>query len=122
MPYEFYKVLHFLGLFLTLSGLFGYLAVIWNRSEPRPPLRKLWMVTHGVGLVFMLVSGFGLAARLGLVRGLPLWVLLKIAVWVCVGALIALVKRRQTQAPLWYGLGLALVLTAALLAVTKPGA
>ncbi len=120
MPYELYKVFHLFGLFLLLSGLMALIFARWNQSEVKPRLRKFSMIAHGVGLVLMLVSGFGLLARLGLVSGLPLWAYIKIGIWLCMGAAISLAKR-YTKAPVSYGLIIALVTLAAWTAIYKPG-
>ena len=51
---------------------------------------------HGVGLLIILVSGFGMLARLGLNSGFPLWIWIKLALWVVVGA-CAMVPKRAPQ-------------------------
>lgn len=121
MSYEFYKVLHFFGLFLTLSGLMGLVSVYWNNATPASSARKVFAISHGVGLLIVLVSGFGLAARLGLVAGLPAWIYMKLTIWLLVGAAIALVKRLQKYSKIWFVVTLLLVTAAAFIAVTKPG-
>jgi len=122
MPYEFYKVLHFLGLILTLSGLIGLMASFLTLPSELPrKLRVLWMSMHGTGLLIILVSGFGLAARLGLVGGLPTWVKAKIAVWVVVGFIIIFIRKMKTQIQIWLPLVLVLFTLAAYLAVNKIG-
>lgn len=122
MPYEFYKVLHFLGLILTLSGLIGLMASFLITSSELPKkLRVLWMSMHGTGLLIILVSGFGLAARLGLVGGLPTWVKAKIGVWVVVGLIVVMIRKMKLQIKIWLPLVLALFTLAAYLAVNKIG-
>jgi hypothetical protein len=75
---------------------------------------------HGLGLLFIFVSGFGMAARLGLVQGLPTWVQAKIGIWLLLGVGVSLVKRKGSIgwpiAVLLMGLGT----TAAFIAVNKP--
>ncbi|MFP5520527.1 MAG: hypothetical protein ACLGGX_11530 [Bdellovibrionia bacterium] len=77
-------------------------------------------ILHGVGLALILISGFGMAARLGLVSGLPGWIHAKLAIWVLLGAGIALAKRKGAigwpVAVLLMGLGT----TAAYIAINKP--
>ncbi len=121
MSYEFYKVLHLLGLFLALSGLMGLISLRWNASEPQKKLRMTWLISHGVGLLIMFVSGFGLAARLGYREGLPTWIYYKIIIWVLVGAAIVLIKRLQKFSQLWFLLTLILFTLAAAIAINKPG-
>lgn len=117
MPYEFYKILHFTGLILTFTSLSGYIFyLVQNKSNEK---KKLFSILHGIGLLILLVSGFGLAARLGLVSQLPLWVYIKIAIWLVVGGAIALIKR-QVMGPMpLYAIVVALGILAAITAVTK---
>jgi len=97
MPYKFYKILHFTGLLLTFTSLSGYIFyLVQNKSNEK---KKLFSVLHGIGLLIVLVSGFGLAARLGLVSQLPVWVYIKIGIWLVVGASVAIIKR-QVMSPL----------------------
>lgn len=94
MPYEFYKYLHFLGLFTLFFAFGGVLISAFSGHTLSSSARRMSMILHGVGLLLILVSGFGLAARLGLVRGLPGWIHAKLAVWILLAASIALAKRK----------------------------
>ncbi len=120
LSYEFYKVLHLLGLILTFTGLAGIFMARWNGPELRKPVRSLGTIMHGVGLLFLLVSGFGLAARLGYMGGLPGWVYGKIGIWIFVGALMVLVKKRSDLGWVLYSLIVGAGFLAVLLAVNKP--
>ncbi len=120
MPFEFYKVLHIFGLLLTFSGLLALIFVRWNETEPKEQVRKFAMITHGVGLVIMLVSGFGMLAKTGLMSSLPTWAYIKMVIWLLVGGAIALAKRSKNAA-ISYSLIVALVTIAAYTAVYKPG-
>lgn len=120
MSYEFYKVLHLCGLMLLFFGLSSALTMKMAGVTFTGPVKKLAFITHGVGLLIMLVGGFGLLARLGMIRGFPNWVWAKLAIWIFMGAAIAIAKRKgQIGWPLmilFVGLGT----TAAWLAITKP--
>ncbi|MEK2644522.1 hypothetical protein [Bdellovibrio sp. BCCA] len=120
MSYQFYKVLHLLGLMLLFFGFGGLLIAAYAKVELKKPARIMGFVTHGIGLLLILVSGFGMAARLGLVSGLPAWVQAKIGIWVLLGIGISLVKRKGyigwPVAVLLWGLGT----SAAFIAVNKP--
>ena len=120
MPYEFYKILHILGVVLTVYGLFGLSSVLWAGVEPKPVQRKTWAICHGVGLLIVLVAGFGLAARLGYFGQLPGWVYAKLAIWFLLGAILVPVKRRPQQALLWTLVIFVLVGLGASFAITKP--
>ena len=120
MPYEFYKVLHLLGIMLMFFGFGGLLVPAYAKVELQKSARLMGIISHGVGLLLMIVSGFGMAARLGLVHGLPVWVYVKLGIWLLLGVAISLVKRRGTigwpVAILLWGLGV----TAAFVAINKP--
>lgn len=119
-PYEFYKVLHLIGLIMVFFGFGGILIAGYARVELVKSARMMGMIAHGVGLLIMFVSGFGLAARMGMMSGLPGWVKTKIVIWLLLGGGIAVAKRKGyigwPVAILIWGLGA----TAAYLAVNKP--
>lgn len=120
MSYEFYKILHITGILMVFSGLAGLVGMKLNGTELSPRGRRLFALFHGVGLLIVLVAGFGLAARLQLMASLPGWVWGKLVVWLLLGGGLTLAKKRgQVGAPLmilFVGLGL----TAAWLAIAKP--
>lgn len=117
MPYEFYKVVHFAGIFTMLIGI--TLLISWSLEKTSSVLRKWGFILHGTGLLIILVSGFGLAARLGLVQGLPGWIYAKLGIWILFGGFIAIIKR--TNLGLKSSLiALALAVTSAYLAGNKP--
>jgi hypothetical protein len=119
MSYEFYKVLHVLGLSLVVLSLGGIiLHVINGGSKENNSFRKGAMITHGVGLVLLLVAGFGMLAKLG-IQGFPVWVSGKMAIWLALGAFVGIAyKKPQLAKKFWVGVP-ALVLIATTLAVLK---
>ncbi len=122
MPYEFYKVLHFIGLILTLSGLVGLMSsFLAQPGEISKKLRILWMALHGTGLLIILVSGFGLAARLNYIAQLPDWVKVKVGIWFIIGVIVILIRKARPFIKIWLPLVLALFTFAAYLAVNKVG-
>lgn len=120
VPYEIYKILHLAGIFLLVSGLIGVLVLSWTSQLSNSTVRKFGFITHGTGLVFLLVSGFGLLARLGLAReAMPFWIYVKLAIWGLMGGAIAVLRRKgQIGWPLFFVL-FALFLTAAYFGVYK---
>lgn len=120
MSYQFYKVLHLLGLMLLFFGFGGLLIAAYARVELKKSARIMAFATHGLGLLLIVVSGFGMAARLGLVQGLPSWVQAKVGIWFLLAIGISLVKRKGSigwpVAILLWGLGT----TAAYIAINKP--
>ncbi len=92
MSPEFYKILHLIGLICLFTGIGGFLTY----GSQQAPRVKMVAILHGVGLILLLVSGFGMQAKYG--YGFPFWIILKVLLWVGLGALLALAKR-GTLAP-----------------------
>ena len=87
MTLEFYKVLHLAGLIFLFTGIGGFLAL----SEGNRKRASFAMYLHGVGLMLLLISGFGMVAKSGV--GFPWWVITKIVLWLVLGAMLAFAKR-----------------------------
>ncbi len=100
--------------FLAYGGLVGRGFV----ESQNPKLRKLGGITSGIGLLFIVIGGFGLLSKLAL--GFPLWVIIKIIVWVILGGLIAVINRKPeySKALWWFTLGLGFI--ALLMVYLKP--
>ncbi len=120
MPYEFYKFLHLTGIFLLISGLIAGLTLTWSGHPLAGKIKTFSFATHGLGLVLILVSGFGLLARLNLAAQMPVWAYVKLAIWGLFAIAISIVKRKgQIGFPLYIVL-LSVFLFAAYTAVYKP--
>lgn len=78
--YFFYNVVHVVGIVLLMAGL-GGMAMLGATTERPKALRRLVAVFHGLGAFVILLGGFGMLARLGLISGWPGWVWAKIVVW-----------------------------------------
>jgi hypothetical protein len=123
ISYQAYKVIHLIGIFLALAALAGLaLAVANGATKQTNSARKLISVSHGVGLLAILVGGFGLLARLGVIggSGFPGWVWAKLAIWVLVGGLLVVPYRRPDLARLVFIAVPVLGGLAAWLAIFKP--
>ncbi|MEN0058835.1 MAG: hypothetical protein AAGB31_08375 [Bdellovibrio sp.] len=120
MSYQFYKIIHLLGLMLLFFGFGGLLVTTYAKLQLNKAARMMGYITHGLGLLFIVISGFGMAARLGLIVSLPGWIYAKIGIWVLLGIGVSIVKRKGTigwpVAILLLGLGT----SAAFIAVNKP--
>lgn len=104
--YSFYKVVHIFGILLTWSAL-GALVLHAANGGDKSTNKKRGLVaaTHGIGMVIILVGGFGLLARIGQMHGsgFPTWIWIKLGIWVLTGALIMLPLRVPKLAtPLWF--------------------
>lgn len=119
MSYTFYKVLHLLGMMMVFLSLGG--ALVRSRfPEQTTSWKKLIAINHGIGLLLLLVAGFGLLARLNIFWPMPVWALVKIVIWLAIGGLIALINRKPEAGTVWWYLALLLGLLAAYLALYKP--
>jgi hypothetical protein len=120
MPYEFYKVLHLLGIFLLFLSLGGIaLFTINGGSKATNTWRAKVAITHGLATLFVLVGGFGLLAR-KYSAGWPMWVYPKIFIWLVFAGVLALAyKSKKIAQGLWLLLP-ALGLVAIILAVYQP--
>lgn len=123
LPYSFYKVVHILGITLTMVSLGGMLVHALNGGlKLENQARQLLIGMHGTGVLFILVGGFGMLARLGFSHGagFPVWLWVKLGIWAVVAAVAALPYRRpQLGRPLLVALPV-LAMTAAAMAVYKP--
>ena len=116
ISYETYKILHLIGLVLLFLGV-GAAVQRCAAGTPDAPGKGLSAAAHGVGLLILLVAGFGLLARLKI--GWPMWVYGKLVIWLLLGASLFLAKKIKNAAALVI-LFAALGGAAAWLAITKP--
>ena len=117
MSYEFYNIVHVVGVILLFTSL-GTLAA--NAGSPSAPLRRLAVIAHGVALAVIFIAGFGLLARLGHFGAIPLWAYLKMALWLVLAVVVVPLKRRPEWAPvLWWVMPI-VGAAAAWLAVSQP--
>jgi hypothetical protein len=122
ISYSVYRVVHLVGIFILFAVL-GGLAWGGARAEARGAIsRPLAMALHGIGLFIVLLGGFGLLARIGVMHGMnwPGWVWGKLVIWLLLGAAVIIPKRK----PEWGAALLLLIPTlggvAAWLAIFKP--
>ena len=79
-----YHVIHIAGLITLFIGFGALLGANYKSA----------MKWHGIGLVIMLVAGFGMLAKLGIMKSMPSWVWIKMGIWLALGALPVLAKRK----------------------------
>jgi hypothetical protein len=116
MSYEIYKIIHLLGLTLVVLSLGGIaMHSINGGTKGTNVFKKGAMITHGVGLLLLLVAGFGMLARLG-IHSFPLWVVAKLVIWLLLGAAAVVAYKRGLARAVWVVVPL-LVVTAAALAI-----
>lgn len=102
IPYETYKVLHILGVIFLFLSLGAYLMLASNKMEKG---RKLAGITHGIAALIILLGGFGLLARLEFISisSWPLWIWIKLAIWLILAVIIVLIKKiPELRTLLWF--------------------
>ena len=115
MPHSVYLVLHLLGIFLITLAIGGTL--VKKQIGDKTPVRLLSML-HGFGLFFIFLAGFGLIARLGISWQFPIWIWLKLTIWLAFGA-FPMVAGRMSNKVAWTA-AIVIFLGAAILGVYKP--
>jgi hypothetical protein len=118
-PLEMYKIIHILGilmLFMSVGGLLTKSIVGENDSKR---WRKQLTMNHGIGLLLILLGGFGMLAKLGILWPMPGWVMAKLIIWVILGGLLFLILKSNISKLLWY-LVILLGILAGYFAIMKP--
>ena len=121
MSASVYKVLHILGLLLVFVSLTGIWGV--NRRGAGAVVKRQRVglsAMHGIGLLVLLISGFGLLAKLGYLSALPTWSIVKLGLWVVLAGSIALAKRKTEWGLALLSLWILAGTLAAYLCVFKP--
>ena len=88
MPLAVYHILHIVGLILVFIGFGALLSSEGAKSS---------MKWHGTGLLISLASGFGMLAKMGIFSAMPVWVYIKLGLWLVLGVLPVLAKRRVVK-------------------------
>lgn len=83
-----YKIIHFVGIMLLFLGIGALISGAVTKSGDL----KVPAMLHGAGFLFLLISGFGMSAKLKI--GFPDWMLYKLVILLVLGAMIVLAKRR----------------------------
>ncbi|MGB0290904.1 MAG: hypothetical protein ACPGH0_02335 [Opitutales bacterium] len=101
MSHQIYQILHILGILMVFLG-YGALLGRALAGSDCPRLKKMGSITSGIGLLLILVAGFGLIAKLGYSYG-ETWIWIKLAVWVALGGMIAAINRKPCCASkIWW--------------------
>ena len=111
------RIIHITGIVMTFIGLTGILALKMAGGAPLSK-RMIFHFSHGIGLLVVIGTGFALAGKLG-VTGEP-WVAGKGVIWVLAAASMVLANRFSKYAGWIVAFFVALVATAAYLAIYKP--
>ena len=105
---------HIVGGFL----LFAAIGALCLAGADDARTRKLGAIAHGIGLLLILLTGLALVMRGHI--GFPVWVWLKVAIWVVMSVSLVLIRRSPAlRVPLFFLLPV-LGGIAAWLAVVRP--
>ncbi|MEX0798749.1 MAG: hypothetical protein WD025_04865, partial [Bacteriovoracaceae bacterium] len=79
MSYQFYKIIHVVSIVLFFA--------LYLSAAVKGKNMKKEVIFSGIALILILVSGFGLIARLGMPHDAawPLWIQLKLVIWAVIG-------------------------------------
>lgn len=122
MSYAVYKLIHFFGMFTMVVVLVVACSHALRGGTPSDlPHRRALLWTHGLAAFLVLLGGFGMLARLGVVQGgLPGWIYLKLSIWLALAASVVLPKFGRAYArALLVGIPL-LAVAAGAVALYKP--
>ena len=119
--YEIYLIIHLIGAFAVFLAIGA--AIVRGIYEARDgegdkPFKRVSGMTHGFGLLALLVSGFGLMAVLQ--SGFQIWMGLKLVIWLVLGLIIAPIVRMPKSGNLFWAIVLLLGASAVFLAKHKP--
>ena len=117
MSYEFYNIVHVVGVIVLFSAL-GVLAA--TSGSGSAAARRAASIAHGVAVAVIFIAGFGLLARLGHFGAIPLWAYLKIAAWSLLAVIVVPIRRRPEWAPALLAVAPVIGAVAIWLAVSQP--
>jgi hypothetical protein len=122
MSPDVYKLVHVAGIlmvFLSLGGL--ALHGINGGTRESNDARRLTAVTYGIGLLLILLGGFGwLGATGAMGAGMPGWTWAKLGIWMAIGGLLALPTVKPELSRVVWFVAPVLGVLGAWLARTKP--
>lgn len=84
MPAYIYNIIHIVGIIILFMG-FAYGMKSWTKGAA---------ISHGLGLLLILISGFGLISK-KYNNEFHTWVFVKLAIWLALGASLTLIKRQK---------------------------
>ncbi len=95
MDYLTIKLFHYVGIMLLFLGLGGMVFAAYAGFGPeKKKVRRMAAILHGIGLLFIIVSGFTMLSKLNLLHGdPPNWAKAKMGIFLIMGFSISLAAR-----------------------------
>lgn len=118
MRHQLYQFIHLTGIFMIFLAYGGLIVRNLVGSDSKD-IRRLGAITSGIGMLLSLVGGFGLLAVLK--YGWPLWVLVKLVIWILLGAMIVVINRKPNLSQVWWWSTVILGMIALYMVILKPG-
>jgi hypothetical protein len=106
-------------MFMVFLAVGGFtLQVIGGATKETIVWRRAVSATHIVGILLLLVAGFGMLARTGLPWGG--WLYTKLGIWVIFGGIVGVIYRKPEWGRILWWVVLLLGFVAAYMAIYKP--
>jgi uncharacterized membrane protein SirB2 len=113
MDPAYYKILHVFSLLVLTAWTFAAFA------HPAPETRKQALIVTGIASLLMLISGFGLLAKL-YAGHFPAWVIVKLVCWLVFSALAGVAYRRPHLRSTLALVGFSALLVALVMVYARP--
>jgi hypothetical protein len=119
MSLDVYKLVHLVAIFFLFIAFGSYMTLKKNKIAGGV---RLAAITHGIATLVILISGFGLLARLGYhsPHDFPSWVWVKFGIWAALAVALTLIKRASSLSRILWFLLPTLGALAAYMAIFKP--
>jgi hypothetical protein len=96
MRYQIYQLIHLVGVMSLFTGLAGLLWLRIAGVSDNGRAKRAGAIFHGIGMVLIVVAGFGMLAQLSKAGGkaLPNWAIVKMVIWLVMGAGLMLIRKK----------------------------
>jgi len=118
VSYQIYKIIHLVSLFGIFMCLGALVVHSMNGGEKEFAARKWVMISFVTFMLFAIIGGFGLMARLE--AGMQPWIYAKLVLWLTVGGYMSVILRKPEWSKMNWFVLLLLGVTGASLALYKP--
>ncbi|MEI6739688.1 MAG: hypothetical protein WCK74_05180 [Gemmatimonadaceae bacterium] len=100
IPRDIYEIIHIIGIAMLFAAIGGVAIHAANGgSKANTSTRGFMAALFGTGSFLILLGGFGMMARLGIVRGMPPgWILVKMVIWLVLSAIVLVPYRKPALA------------------------